>query len=477
MDAATGLVLYEYNARTPLYPASITKIMTALVVLDHATDLNENVAFCHDSVFGIPRTSAHIYMDVGETLTIEQALYALMLESANEVSLALAIHIAGSVPEFAELMNLRAAQLGAYDTHFVNPSGLPARGHVTTAYDMALIKREAVRNDVFRRIISTVRFDIPPTQRQPDTRHLLNSNRQIRVDQHQHFNEDIIGGKTGWTINAGNTLTQYAYRDGRRLITVTLQGAGAGPFHDTTSLLNFGFALPMEYVTVFDAEAYTLTLPVKQTTDGITSEIGRVRLQADSSLEFAMPHNWQPDWIHFDIDIPETLEPPILLDTAIGHVNVYVQDVFVGNVTLRARDAAFAYTLASGGVGGTGGSTNNAGGGAGGTNTGADAGSAIGGTGANYTVNYNPPTVAYPSYGLPYSGAVYPYVPGFRLFTSRFEFLNNEYVQTLIIPIGVSLLTLIIAGIVALVRRRRRGSRFLRTRRSKFSRLPHYRYK
>jgi D-alanyl-D-alanine carboxypeptidase len=180
MDASTGLVLYESEGTTPMYPASITKIMTALIVLEHATNLTERIEFCDDSVWGIPRNSSHIYMDVGETLSIYEALYALMLESANEVSVALAIHIAGSVEEFTDLMNRRAASLGAHDTHFVNPSGLPARGHVTTAYDMALIMREAINNPIFTNIISTRRFDIPPTERQTETRHLLNSHQQIR---------------------------------------------------------------------------------------------------------------------------------------------------------------------------------------------------------------------------------------------------------------------------------------------------------
>ncbi|MCL2216588.1 MAG: serine hydrolase, partial [Defluviitaleaceae bacterium] len=208
MDAKTGLVLYGHGANTPMYPASITKVMTALIVLEQSSDLNERIEFSHNSIHSIPRSSAHISMDVGETLTIYEALYGLMLRSANEVAVALAEHVAGSVEDFVDLMNRRAVALGANNTHFANACGLPRAGHVTTAYDMSLIMREAVEHPIFNEIISTVRFDIPPTERQPDVRHLLNTNQMIRPGP--YFNENVVGGKTGWTTPAGNTLVTYA---------------------------------------------------------------------------------------------------------------------------------------------------------------------------------------------------------------------------------------------------------------------------
>ncbi|MCL1878170.1 MAG: D-alanyl-D-alanine carboxypeptidase [Defluviitaleaceae bacterium] len=431
IDAATGLVLYENEAKTQKYPASVTKIMTAMIVLEHATDLTERVEFCDDSVWGIPRNSSHIYMDVGETLSIYEALYALMLESANEVSVALAIHIAGSVEEFVDLMNRRAAQIGLSDTHFVNPHGLPARGHVTTAYDMALIMREAVRNPIFARIISYVRFDIPPTERQPNTRHLLNFHQMIR--QGQFYNESVVGGKTGWTTAAGHTLVTYAEQDGRRLIAVVLQGEGNSTFNDTAALLRYGFALPMEYVTVFDASAYSITTPVLQEIGGSSVEIGRVRLMSDRDMKFELPHNWSNSWLRYELSVPETLAPPVLPGDAVGRVAVYVQNVRVGEAELTARDAVFAYTPP------------------------------------------DPATVAaYYDYAAADAYEI-PEAPVF--FTGRWAFLNNEYVLTLAVPLAISCVTLFISLIVVLTRHKRRARRLLRARRAKFARYPHYRYK
>jgi D-alanyl-D-alanine carboxypeptidase (penicillin-binding protein 5/6) len=429
MDAATGLVLYESEANTQMYPASITKIMTALLVLEHELNLTERIVFCDDSVWGIPRNSSHIYMDVGETLSVYEALYALMLESANEVSIALAIHVAGSVEEFVDLMNRRAISLGAVNTHFVNPSGLPARGHVTTAYDMALIMREAVNNPIFTNIISTRRFDIPPTERQTETRHLLNSHQQIRNGT--FYNERVIGGKTGWTTAAGHTLVTYANHDGRRLIVSVLQGEGASAYADTTALLDYGFALPMENVTVFDASTYAISVPVLQEINGNQTEVGRVRLMSDTSLNFNLPPDWSHSWLRYEVVAPETLVPPVNENESLGRVAVYVQNLRVGDVPLTARDTVYAYTP---------------------------------------PVYSDEPQNEVPS-------RVFVFKNSNEIFTGYLSFLNNEYVITLAIPLAISFATLLFALIAALTRNKRRLRRILRSRRTHFSRYPHYRYK
>lgn len=436
MDAATGLVLYETQGHERMYPASVTKIMTALVVLEHTADLTERIEFCDYAVWGIPRNSSHIYMDVGETLSIYESLYALMLESANEVSVALALHIAGSVEDFADLMNLRAVQIGATGTNFTNPSGLPGRDHFTTAHDMALIMREAVRNPIFVNIISSARFDIPPTERQSETRHLLNFNQMIRAGA--FYNENVRGGKTGWTTAAGNTLVTYAYQDGRRLITSVLRGEGPATFTDTSELLRYGFALPMEYVTVFDAAAYSVTVPVKQEIGGNLIEIARVPLAASSNLEFELPHNWQMNWLRYELSAPEMLPPPVMADSAVGRVAVYVQNIRVGDAILTATDTVFEYVPA---------------------------------TPAEV---YEPYT---PTETIPEIHYVIEYQPMPQIFTGRLAFLNNEYVLTLIIPLSLSLITLAISIFMVATRHKRRLRKMLRKRRARFDRYPHYRYK
>ena len=334
IDASTGLVLYETNARKARYPASITKIMTALIVLDHTTNFDERVTFSDRAIFSTPRYSSHIAMDVGETLTVYEALYALMLSSANEVSLALAEHVAGSIEEFVDLMNRRARGLGAYDTYFVNPSGLPGDGHVTTAFDMALIMQEAVRHPLFVDIIGTRRFDIPPTERQPEVRALRNTNRLIH--EGPDFNGTVVGSKTGWTNNAGHTLVTYAVQDGRRLIVSVLGSDTPDTFVDTTALLDYGFGLQYAPVRIFDAAAHVPTVPVFETIDGRRTETGRVPLQAAEDVYFDLPQGFDTGHLRYEFSLPQGLAPPVEAGTVQGSVSIYVQNYRVGSALLRA---------------------------------------------------------------------------------------------------------------------------------------------
>jgi len=430
MDAATGLVLYEHNAREPKYPASITKVMTALVVIEHTYNLQERVQFSDHAVFSIPRNSSHIAMDVGETLTVEQALYGLMLASANEVSLALAEHVAGSVEGFVDLMNRRAMSLGATHTYFANPSGLPAPGHVTTAYDMALIMRAAVQHPEFTRIISARRFDIPPTERQSQVRELLNTNRMIQPGA--FFNEYVVGGKTGWTNDAGHTLVSYAAQNDRGLIATILDAESAGTFADTDALFAFGFELPFEEVTVFDAADYALTIPVYQDINGNSTEIGRVPILATRDLIFELPLGFDPSWLRYELSIPETLTPPIRKDAEVGGVAVYVQNIRVGEVMLLAQEEVLAYSPRP----------------------------------ADETPV--PQTPAYTAYHG-YLTDAYEYASEY--YTSTLDYMLDNYVLTFAVPLGLSAVTLAISLVIYLTRRKRRMRRMLHAR---YARYPHY---
>jgi D-alanyl-D-alanine carboxypeptidase len=337
MCAETGMVLYGSEYNTQFYPASITKIMTALVVLDHVQDLEERLGFSHHAVFSIPRNSSHISMDVGETLTVNQALHALLVRSANEVAIALAEYVAESEAEFVSLMNHRAAGIGANHTHFVNPTGLPAPGHVTTAYDMALIMREAVRQyPVFSDIIATRQFAIPPTERQPETRFLNNTNQLIRPGT-PYYNPRVVGSKTGWTHAAGNTLVTYAVHEGRSYIVTILQGSGTDPFLETTALLNYAFHLPYEERVVFNADSYMRVVPVYQEINGEQVEIYRLVLQADENLTAHLPVNFDLTQLRYSLSVPEDITAPISEGDPLGNVSVYVQNVYLSTITLRAQ--------------------------------------------------------------------------------------------------------------------------------------------
>ncbi len=238
MEASTGAILYSKNIHETYYPASITKILTALLAIENSS-LGETVTFSKEAIYDVDLDSSRIGIDVGEKLSMEQCLYGIMLESANEVSYAMAEHISGNVESFAELMNKKAKELGCTDSNFVNPHGLPDPEHYTSAYDMALIARAAINNEVFREITATRTYTIPPTNVQKETRYLANHHKFIKGDINYN---GAIGGKTGYTSKALYTLVTFAERDGLTLISVIMRcDSIANEYADTASLLNFGF--------------------------------------------------------------------------------------------------------------------------------------------------------------------------------------------------------------------------------------------
>lgn len=238
IDAETSAVIYGKNIHQQYYPASITKVLTALIVLEQC-DLNESVTFSHDAVYNVEAGSSNANLEEGDVLTVEDCLYALLLNSANEAGNALAEHVSGSREAFAELMNQRAAELGCQDSHFANPSGLNDENHYTSAYDMALICQAAIKNDKFRKIDSALYYDLRPTIRDPEG-HTLYAHHAMMKKNDSRYYSGIFGGKTGYTSLAGNTLVTFAERDGMTLIAVILNGH-LTHYSDTKTLLDFGF--------------------------------------------------------------------------------------------------------------------------------------------------------------------------------------------------------------------------------------------
>lgn len=244
MEASTGTVLYSKNMDDQHYPASITKIMTVLLALENL-ELDEEVTFSHNAVYSIDYGSSSIARDEGEILTVEECLYAIMLESANECANAIAEHISGSIEAFSELMNQRAAELGCIHTHFVNANGLPNDDHYTTAYDMALITRQAIQHEEFRKISSTARYTLRATNKKSEELLMNNHHYMISNYRTSRFLDDtVFAGKTGYTSAALNTLVTCATRNGMDLIVVTMKSQGTGEkgipiYPDTANLLNY----------------------------------------------------------------------------------------------------------------------------------------------------------------------------------------------------------------------------------------------
>ncbi len=240
MDAESGLVLYEKNADAQQYPASITKIMTTLLALENCS-LDETVTFSADAVYKNEGETSHIARDLGEEMTLEDTLYAVMLESANECAWAVGEHVGGGdIDTFVDMMNARAAQLGCTNTHFANPNGLHDDNHYTSARDMALISQEAIKNPMFRKIIGTTQYTIPPTNKHSDPTYLNNHHKMLNSYKgSEYLYEYCIGGKTGYTEAAHNTLVTYAEKDGMLLICVVMKTWS--PYDDTIELFDYCF--------------------------------------------------------------------------------------------------------------------------------------------------------------------------------------------------------------------------------------------
>ncbi len=241
MDVDTGTILYSKNMNDEHYPASITKVMTALLTLENC-DLDETVTFSAEAVYGTEVGSSSIARDVGEEMTVEQTLYGMMLESANECAYALAEHVAGSLSAFVDMMNARAKELGCTNTHFNNSNGLPDEEHYTSAYDMALISAAAYKIPKFAEIVGTKNYTIPPTNKHSDPTPLNNHHCMLHYYKTNKYLYDYcLGGKTGYTVVAGANLVTYARKDGMTLVCVVMKDTTAEQYNDTRSLFDYCF--------------------------------------------------------------------------------------------------------------------------------------------------------------------------------------------------------------------------------------------
>ena len=240
MDSDTGAVLYNKGMDEKRYPASITKIMTCMIALEHSS-LDDQVTFTETCLGDQVAGSGNAGMQVGEVLTMRQCLLLLMIRSANDVATQIAEHVGGSVEAFIDMMNQKAQELGCTNTHFVNASGMPNDDHYSTAYDMALIFREAIKNDTFREIIGTQSFVIEPTNMNTESRS-FSSHHPLVVQSAPEYYEGCFGGKTGVTDSAKNTLVSGAERNGMTLIAVTMRADELGQLcQDQTNMFNYGF--------------------------------------------------------------------------------------------------------------------------------------------------------------------------------------------------------------------------------------------
>ena len=249
IDSDSREVLFEKNSKRQRGMASTTKIMTALVAAE-CGDVNRTVSVSEKAV-GVEGSSIYLY--AGEQFTLLELLYALMLRSANDAAAAIAIELGDSIEGFADMMNAKALSMGLENTHFTNPHGLYDKDHYTSAYDLALISSELLKNETLRTIVSTKKITIPFYESSDNTRLLVNHNKMLKLY------DGAIGVKTGFTKATGRCLVSAAERDGLTLIAVTLNAPD--DWNDHTKMLDFGFS-QYESVKIADAASFFYSLPL-----------------------------------------------------------------------------------------------------------------------------------------------------------------------------------------------------------------------
>lgn len=266
-DVTNGRFLFEKNADEKLAPASTTKLMTALLVLEKA-GLDDQVTFSKTAVTNLESGAVKIGLVEGDKVSVKDCLYALLLKSANEVANGLAEHVSGSISGFADLMNARAAELGCTNTHFVNPNGLNSDQQYTTCRDLAKISAAAFANKTLCEIDSTLSYKFPATKNA--AQRTITPGHKMLYPNDSRYYAGIVGGKTGYTSKAGNTLVTCVEKDGVRMIAVILKSSSTH-YADTKKMLDYGY----EYVkteksggTTTTATTTTTTAPGKKETAG-----------------------------------------------------------------------------------------------------------------------------------------------------------------------------------------------------------------
>ena len=316
IEAQTGRVLYEQNAHEVLPMASTTKVMTALLALEKG-NLSDPVT-ASENAFGVPGTS--IYLSLGETLSLEEMLYGLMLASGNDAAVAIAEHIGGTVEEFCRMMTERAGEIGCENTLFSTPHGLPSANHYTTAHDLALITREAMKNPIFREIVSTQRASIPWQDHDYD-RVLTNKNKLLSSYP------GAMGVKTGYTKAAGRCLVFAAKRDGMALIGVVLNCPDW--FNEAAALLDKGFE-NWQMVTLLSQGEAVRRIPVE---NGVQETVALIAAQ-----DVAAPVKMD-SWPDIRIDLPASVPAGIEKGQEIGSISLVDGGEIIATVPLCAAES------------------------------------------------------------------------------------------------------------------------------------------
>ncbi|MBQ9885621.1 MAG: D-alanyl-D-alanine carboxypeptidase [Lachnospiraceae bacterium] len=331
INVNTGTILYDKDCDAKKYPASMTKVMTALLTIEN-TALSDTVTYSDNAVFDLEEGASYLALNYGEQLTVEQSLYGLMLASANDVANGLAIYTSGSIGNFVNKMNERAAQIGCTNTHFANANGLHDDNHYTSCHDMALIMIEAIKNNTFLGICSTEYYEIPPTNMQPETRRLRMLHKMMNPTD-QYYYPYCICGKTGYTDEAGTTLVTYCKKDNMELISVIMDSYFT-QYDDTIALMNYGF----DNFTLYNMSDHSSHDAGSMIKNSLLSSIlpsTSSLIQVDPKSSIILPSYESPDSVESVITYDDNNAGK---SNVAANIAYYYNNIKIGESTLRFKD-------------------------------------------------------------------------------------------------------------------------------------------
>ena len=345
VEGDTGEVLYEYNADEQRYPASLTKIMTGLLVVEAVergqVSMESQVTLGNDIYTGIGMDGSTLDLKPEEILTVGDLLYAVLLPSANEACNALASAISGDIASFVAAMNDRAAELGMTSTHYANTHGYHSDDHYTTARDVSLLCREALSHPIFREVVSSASYTIPATNLH-DARDLTDTNALVSNSVRGYRYQYAIGIKTGYTSKAGYCLASAAEKDHRTVISVLLGGKNwianneeipDNYFTESRKVLEYGLNNFSSKVVLDQIEPIG-TIPVT-----LCAEQDYVTVQPAGSLTATLPNDLDPALFDRDVTLPDTLQAPIQKGQVLGSIRISYQGKDYGTMDLVATSS------------------------------------------------------------------------------------------------------------------------------------------
>lgn len=333
LDQNTGHILMEHNIDEMIYPASVTKILTAILVIENC-DPDEMVTITKDAFWNITYGSSSAGLVEGEIMSVNDMLYCMMLASANEASNALAIHIAGSVENFVAMMNLKAIQLGAYNSNFQNPNGLHDDNHYTTARDMSIVTKYALKNEYFSQIVETAQKSISATNKNSE-KIVYTTNTLILRKSDPRYYQYANGIKTGFTTPAGNCLVSQAEKNNMQLISLLFNCEKSSSGENMTSyrtveMFEWGFSNHINKVLVEQLK------PVETVAVRLSSKSDYVSVKTANDVVGLVPKDYDENKLEYLYSLPSTISAPIFVDQKIGTLKVMYDGLYYGSIDLLA---------------------------------------------------------------------------------------------------------------------------------------------